>query len=139
MGEKHKISVARLERRILEDVARITFQELRDPRLRFGSITKVKLSDDLRHAKIYVSCLGDEADRRTFLRALESARGKIQAMVAGHLRTRVTPQLHFTYDEGVERSVRLSKLIDEAVAADRKNQAARGEAVEAEGGRGEEE
>jgi ribosome-binding factor A len=134
------IKIQRLTRRILEDVAEITFQQLRDPRLRFGSVTQVKLSDDLRHARVYVSCLGSEADRRTFMRALESARGKIQAMVASRLKTRVTPHLEFHYDEAIERSIRISQIIDEARAEDEKNRAARGEApaAAAEGG-GEEE
>lgn len=121
------IKIQRLQRKILEDVAQITFQELRDPRLRFGSVTKVHLSEDLRHAKVFVSCLGTDADHRTFMKALASARGKIQAMVAGRLKTRVTPQLEFAFDEGIERSVRISHLIDEAVAEDDKNRAARGE------------
>ena len=125
----NKIKIERLQRRILQDVAEITFQQLRDPRLRFGSITHVKLADDLRHAKIYVSCLGTEADQRTFMRALDSARGKIQAMVAGRLKTRITPQLSFAFDEGVERSIRVSRIIDEAIAEDDKNRAARGETV----------
>ena len=131
----NRIKIERLQRKILEDVAEITFQQLRDPRLRFGSVTQVKLADDLRHAKIYVSCLGTEADRRTFMRALDSARGKIQAMVAGRLKTRITPQLSFEFDEGIARSIRVSQLIDEAVAEDDKNRAARGEKV---GGDGEE-
>ena len=123
----NKIKIERLQKRILEDVAQITFQELRDPRLKFGSVTQVKLSEDLRHARVSVSCLGDEADRRTFMRALDSARGKIQAMVAGRLKTRITPHLAFHFDEGVERSVRMSELIEKARAEDRAAQAARGE------------
>lgn len=129
----NRIKIERLQKKILEDVAQITFQELRDPRLRFGSVTQVKLSEDLRHARVYVSCLGTEADRRTFLRALESARGKIQAMVAARLKTRVTPELHFEFDEGLARSIRVSELIDKALAEDRAAQAARGEGEKAGG------
>ena len=128
----NKIKIERLQKKILEDVAEITFQQLRDPRLRFGSVTQVKLSDDLRHAKVFVSCLGSEADRRTFMRALDSARGKIQAMVAGRLKTRVTPQLSFEFDEGLARAIRVSKIIDDAIAEDDKNRAARGERTEEE-------
>jgi ribosome-binding factor A len=122
------VKIARLQKLILHDVQEIVAFQLRDPRLKFGSITKVKLSDDLRHAKVSVSCMGDEADRRTYLRGLESARGKIQAIVAKHLKTRVTPVLAFEYDEGVERSIRMSALIDKAVAEDDEARAARGEA-----------
>lgn len=122
------VKIERLQKQILQDVAQIITQRLRDPRLRFGSVTGVKLAEDLRHAKIYVSCLGDDADRRTFLRGLESARGKIQAIVAKHLETRLTPKLAFEYDPGVERSIRISALIDKALDEDDEARAARGEA-----------
>lgn len=129
------IKIEKLQKKILEDVAEITFQKLRDPRLRFGSVTKVSLSEDLRHAKVFVSCLGSEADRRSFLRALESARGRIQSIVAKRLRTRVTPQLSFHYDEGIERSIRIAELIRKARDEDEARRVERGEAP----ARGEEE
>ncbi len=122
------VKIERLQKLVLHDVQEIVAHGLRDPRLRFGSVTQVRLAEDLRHAKIYVSCLGTEADRRTFLRGLESAKGKIQSIVAGHLKTRVTPKLSFEYDEGIERSIRMSALIDRAVAEDDRARAARGEA-----------
>ncbi len=127
-GNKKKIAIERIQKLILQDVAEMVFQELRDPRLRFGSVTGVKLSEDLRHAKIYVSCLGTEADRRTFLRGLESARGRIRSVLARHLRTRVTPEIAFEYDPGVERSIRISGLIDQARAEDEARRRERGEA-----------
>jgi len=122
------IKVERLQKLIQQDVAMIISQRLRDPRLRFGSVTQVKLADDLRHAKIYVSCLGTDADRRTYMRGLESAKGMIQTIVAKHLTTRVTPELSFQYDEGVERSIRISALIEKALDEDDEARAARGEA-----------
>jgi len=122
------VKIQRLQKLVLRDVQRIITQELRDPRLRFGSVTQVRLAEDLRHAKIYVSCLGSEADRRTFLRGLESARGKIQSIVASHLKTRVTPKLAFEYDEGIERSIKMSQLIDRALTEDDEARVARGEA-----------
>ena len=122
------IRVQRLQKLVLQDVSIILTTGLRDPRLRFGSVTNVKLADDLRHAKIYVSCLGTDADRRTFMRGLESAKGKIQSIVAKHLATRVTPKLSFEYDEGVERSIRISEIIEKALDEDDLSRAARGEA-----------
>lgn len=122
------IKIDRLQKLILHDVQEIVAFQLRDPRLKFGSVTTVKLSDDLRHAKIYVSCLGTEADKRTYMRGLESAKGKIQSIVAKHLKTRITPKLAFEYDAGAERSVRMSQLIDKALAEDDVSRVARGEA-----------
>jgi len=123
------IRIERLQKVILQDAAEIISHKLRDPRLKFGSVTRVKLAEDLRHATIFVSCLGDEADRRTYMRALESARGRIQSMVAKHLKTRVTPSLAFSYDESVERSIRMSQLIDKARAEDEAARAARGDSA----------
>ena len=122
-----KVKIARLQELIRRDVAQMLATGLLDPRLRFGSVVGVKLTNDLRYATVNVSCMGSEADRRTFMRALESARGRIQRTVAGHLRTRVTPTLRFAYDEGPERSMRVSKLIEQALAEDREAQRARGE------------
>lgn len=122
------LKIERLQKLILHDVQEILSQGLRDPRLRFGSVTSVKLSEDLRHAKVFVSCLGGEADRRTFMRGLDSARGRVQSIVAKHLKTRVTPRLAFEYDEGVERSIRIGKLIDRARAEDDAARIARGDA-----------
>lgn len=122
------IKIERLQKLILHDVQEIVAFQLRDPRLKFGSVTQVKLAEDLRHAKVFVSCLGSEADRRTYMRGLMAARGKIQATVAKHLKTRVTPHLAFAYDEGLERSVRVSELIDRALAEDDEARVARGEA-----------
>jgi ribosome-binding factor A len=122
------VKIERLQKMILHDVQEIVAFRLRDPRLKFGSVTQVKLSEDLHHAKIFVSCLGSEADRRTYLRGLDSAKGKIQSIVAKHLKTRVTPRLAFAYDEGLERSIRVSEIIEKALTEDDEARAARGEA-----------
>ena len=121
------VKIERLQKLILHDVQEIVAHGLRDPRIKLGTVTKVKLADDMRHAKVFVSCLGTDADKRTFLRGLESARGRIQSTVARHLQTRVTPKLAFEYDEGIERSIRMSSLIDQAIAEDDAARAARGE------------
>jgi ribosome-binding factor A len=130
---KAGLKVERLQELIRRDVAEMLTTGLRDPRLRLASVTGVKLSPDLRHASVQVSCLGSDADKRTFMRGLDSARGRIQSVIAKHLRTRVTPRLAFHYDDGIERSVRMSKLIEQARAEDRAAQRARGEDPEAAG------
>ncbi len=121
------VKIERLQKRIAEDVARIVLYEMSDPRLRFCSITKVELSEDLRHAKVFWSCLGGEGDRKTLGRALEHARGFIQREVASRLTTRVTPHLAFHHDPSVEKSIEMSALIDKAVAEDDLARRARGE------------
>jgi ribosome-binding factor A len=87
--------------------------ELEDPRIGFVTVTAVDTSPDLRAARVYVSVLGSESDREATLAALRSSHGVLQATIAREMRIKRTPTLSFHYDEGPERGVRLSKLLDE--------------------------
>ena len=86
---------------------------LSDPRIGFVTVTSVDTSPDLRHARVYVSVLGDEEERRASMEALESSRGFLQARIGDELRMKRTPALSFHYDETVERADRMTRLIDE--------------------------
>jgi ribosome-binding factor A len=87
--------------------------ELKDPRIGFVTITGVRTSPDLRHARVFVSVLGSERKREQSLARLTAAHGVLQARLARELRMKRTPQLTFEYDPTVERGVRMTKLIDE--------------------------
>lgn len=87
--------------------------ELEDPRIGFVTVTSVDTSPDLRSAKVYVSVLGSDEERETTLAALRSAHGPLQATIAREMRIKHTPTLSFHYDEGPERGVRLSKLLED--------------------------
>ena len=103
-------------RRVNEAVREVVSEalvELKDPRIGFVTITGVKTSPDLRHARVFVSVLGSEAKRRKTLAGLAAAHGVLQAHVARRLRMKRTPQLTFEYDPTVERGVRMTQLIDE--------------------------
>ncbi len=89
--------------------------EIKDPRVGFITVTAVETSPDLRHARVFVSVLGEEAVRRRSLAGLESAHGYLQRRVARELRLKNTPTLEFVYDETVERAQRLTDLIDREV------------------------
>jgi ribosome-binding factor A len=91
-------------------------KDLRDPRVGFVTVTGVKTSPDLRHARVYVSVLGDEDVRSQSLAGLRSAHGFLQGRVASELRLKHTPLLEFDYDESVDRAMRLSKLMEEESA-----------------------
>ena len=92
-------------------------QELKDPRVGFVTVTDVKTSPDLRHARVYVSVLGDAPARAATLEGLRSAHGFLQGRVAGELRLKRTPELRFELDETAERAARLERLIDEEAGA----------------------
>jgi ribosome-binding factor A len=76
-------------------------------------VTGVKTSPDLRHARVYVSVLGDEQTRADSLAGLRSAHGFLQARVAAELILKHTPTLTVEYDESVDRGMRISRLLDE--------------------------
>jgi ribosome-binding factor A len=87
--------------------------ELKDPRIRFVTVTEVDTSPDLRSARVYVSVLGDEQDRVRSLDGLKSSHGVLQGKIAGAMRLKRTPTLTFVYDESAERGDRISRLLDE--------------------------
>jgi ribosome-binding factor A len=92
--------------------------ELKDPRIGFVTVTGVETSTDLRHAKVFVSVLGNERKRTNTLEGLASAHGVLQSRLADELRMKRTPQLTFEYDPTVAEGVRMSQLIDELAPDD---------------------
>lgn len=92
--------------------------DLKDPRVGFVTVTGVKTSQDLRHARVYVSVLGDEHVRAATLEGLRSAHGFLQRQVASELTLRHTPALTFEYDWSVDRGMRISQLLDQHRQAD---------------------
>src|SRR4029079_14757817 len=86
-------------------------QDLKDPRVGFVTVTDVKTSPDLRHARVYVSVLGDEPAQQATLDGLRSPDGFLQARVAGELRLKRTPELTFELDHTAERAARLEEIL----------------------------
>ena len=88
-------------------------KDLHDPRVGFVTVTAVKTSPDLRHARVYVSVLGDEEARGDSLDALQAAHGFLQSRVSGSLRLKHTPTLTFDHDDSVDRGMRITELLNE--------------------------
>jgi ribosome-binding factor A len=86
--------------------------ELKDPRVGFVTVTSVETSPDLRHARVFVSVLGEEGVRRRSLDGLQSAHGYLQKRVASELRLKHTPTLQFLYDDSADRGMRIAELLD---------------------------
>ena len=85
--------------------------EIKDPRVGFITVTAVKTSVDLRHARVFVSVLGGEKVRRRSMAGLESAHGYLQRRVASELRLKHTPTLQFLYDDSADRGLRIAELL----------------------------
>ena len=86
---------------------------LSDPRIGFVTVTSVQTSTDLRHARVFVSVLGDDSTRAETLAGLDSAHGLLQQTIARELRMKRTPTLQFVFDESIDRGMRISELLDE--------------------------
>ena len=94
-------------------------KDVKDPRVGFVTITDVKTSPDLRHARVYVSVLGEPAEVEASLDGLRSAHGFLQARINSELRLKRTPELRFEHDDTAERAVRLQQIIDQEAGARR--------------------
>jgi ribosome-binding factor A len=106
---------ARVADQIQRELAELIRLEVRDPRVGLVTLTGVELSRDGSHAKVFFTVLGAASDAELAREGLQRAAGFLRSGLAHRLTTRGVPELHFEYDESVERGVRLSKLIDEAV------------------------
>jgi ribosome-binding factor A len=89
-------------------------KDLKDPRVGFVTVTAVKTSSDLRHARVYVSVLGDEHARAESIEGLRSAHGFLQSRVASELTLKRTPELTFEYDDTVDNAARINELLRES-------------------------
>jgi len=112
---KNSSRAGRIADQIQRELAELVSSELKDPRVGLVTITAVEVSADYHHARVFVTTLMGEGAIESALEGLDRASGFLRSRLAGSLRTRTVPELHFVYDESVERGTRLSRLIDEAV------------------------
>lgn len=105
---------------IKEQVGEIIQHHLKDPRIGFVSVTDVEISADLRHAKVYVSVLGNEQAKADTMTGLQSAQGYVRGELGRRLQMRFTPEIVFKLDESIERGTRVVSLLRD-VAKDTKN------------------
>ncbi len=103
----------RLGEAIREEVARMATFELKDPRLGLVTVTRVELSADLVHARVYVGVLGSEEERRRSLEALHGAAGFVRRELGHRLRIRQVPEIEFRYDKGLDATDRVARLLEQ--------------------------
>ena len=116
--EARNRKIADAIQRELSEVIRL---DMRDPRVTMVTLTDVEVARDNAHAKVFFTSLGNEAQVASCQHGLQSAAGFLRSQLAHRLTIRTVPQLHFEVDVSIERGVRLSKLIDDAVADDAKH------------------
>ncbi len=86
-------------------------REMHDPRLGFVTITNVKVSADLRNARVSASCYGDEASQQESMRALKSAAGFLRSEVGKRVRLRMIPQLSFHLDHSMAHAEEIQRTL----------------------------
>jgi ribosome-binding factor A len=113
---------SRVAEQVQRELAELIRLELKDPRVGLVTITGVELTPDYAHAKVFYTTLADPSARQDIDAGLRRASSFLRRELGRRIRIHTLPELHFIFDESVERGDRLSRLIDEAVASDRKRE-----------------
>jgi len=108
--------LARVAEAIREVASETILFELRDPRVKGVTVTRAEVSGDLQHAKVFVSIMGSPSEQNLCMHGLRHSAGFLQAKLAKRLQTRFTPVIEFVLDEGVKKSIEMTRLINEALA-----------------------
>ena len=106
----------RVAEQIQRELSEILHTELKDPGVGMITITGVEVSPDLAHARVFFTTLGDAEALARSQAGLRRAAGFLRSALGRRVNVHNTPELHFEYDASVERGVRLTQLIDAAVA-----------------------
>src|ERR1051325_10669535 len=115
--KQHRI--ARVAEAIREVAAETILFELQDPRIHNVTVTRAEVSADLQKAKVYVSVMGTQKEQDLCMHGLKHSAGYVQSKVAARLKNRYTPTVTFIRDDGVKKSIEVTRLINEALAQSR--------------------
>jgi len=95
-----------------KEISRILQEDLKDPRIGFVTVTRIDLTGDLRHAKIYFSVFGDEVLQESSVEGIQSAAGFIRRLVGERLKLKYVPELSFRLDRSIEYSMKLERTFE---------------------------
>ncbi len=103
----------RLGHQIRVELAELISREVKDPRIGFATVTRVELSADLHHARVFVSVMGSAEEQKNSLEGLASAAGFLRHEIGQRLALRRSPELTFVLDEGAEASEKIEALLQQ--------------------------
>jgi ribosome-binding factor A len=109
----------RVAQMVQELLGELFARGMRDPRIGLVTITGVKMSPDLREARVYWTVHGDPEQRKQTAKGLDNARGFLRREIGSQVKLRVVPELQFTYDEAIDRGERIEQLIRKVHDEDR--------------------
>ncbi|MBE5907213.1 MAG: 30S ribosome-binding factor RbfA [Lachnospiraceae bacterium] len=118
---KNSVKNIRINEEVFRELSNIIRGELKDPRISpMTSVVSVEVAPDLKTAKAYISVLGDEEAAKKTMAGLKSCGGFIRHLLAQNLNLRNTPEITFVLDQSIAYGVRMSKLIDDVVSGESK-------------------
>jgi ribosome-binding factor A len=120
----------RVAEAIKREVSLMIYQEVKDPRVHFVTVTDVKITDDLRYAKIFVSVLGDEATRKESLEGLVNAKGFLRSELGRKIGLRYTPDIQFVLDQSLDHAIKIRTLLNSIKKDEPQAEVPEGEAPE---------
>jgi ribosome-binding factor A len=103
----------RVAQQLKREVSKILLTEVRDPRIGFLTVTNVKVSPDLRIAKVYYTILGDEKLIQSAQEGLEKASGYIRKILAARMKIKFIPEIRFYFDHELTRRLKVEKILDQ--------------------------
>ena len=104
----------RVAEAVREAVATFLAEGVKDPRVTgLVTVTGVDVTRDLRHAKVHVSILGTDAEKKETMEGLQSVAGHLRARLGRTLRLRMTPDLEFRYDASIAHAARIDSLLEQ--------------------------
>jgi len=106
----------RIDELLQQEIGALLAKEIADPRIGFVTITDVETAPDLRHARVWVSVIGQPGERDEAIRALQQSMGFVRHELGRRLRLKRIPELHVRLDDSAERGTRVLKLIEELEA-----------------------
>ena len=118
--KKHSQRAQRVGDQIQRELGELLRLHVKDPRIGMVTVTSVEVSSDLSHAKVSFTHLAGREHASEVVGALQHSAGYLRTELSHRLNLYSVPQLHFAYDDSIESGMRLSQLIDDAVAADKK-------------------
>ena len=98
---------------IQKEISDILLREIKDTRIGFVTITRVEITDDLKEAIVYISVIGSDDKKKKTLEGLQSATGYIRGILGHRLDLRYVPKLLFKFDENIEYSIHIAKVIED--------------------------
>ena len=103
----------RIQELLLEEISKLLQSGLKDPRIGFTTLTRVEVSDNLKHAKIFISVMGSDQEKSETFEALKSAKGFIRNSLGKNLYLRYLPELEFKKDENAEHVEKITRIIND--------------------------